>query len=238
MRRNSGKRLRIVEIAFIFLRFNIILRSPCRLRHNPAGSENGPDSLPHFCRFTQPLRDDVTGSSQRDIQVRNLIIDILGRFVMKITHVHFIHLVSQRFQPGLLSHGSASSTLRTIRQIQVLQLVRIDARLNRLPQLRRQLVLRIDCREYRLLAFLHISEHISPMPDPCNLLIIKASRTLLTIAADKRNGTALLKKSRAILHLPILYLKRFRDIFYVYRFHIFNFCQSKFRSRSEIIPYS
>ena len=163
-----------------------------------------PEVLTDGLRFGKPLGDDVTGSGKGLLNRTDLIPDIFPGLCLRVSHLNLPHLVSQRLQAFLLRHRGTGSPLRSVRQIQILQLTGHHTILNFGAQLVRKLSLLGDRGQYALLPLLHLREHIVPVLDLGDGYIIQPSGLLLPVTADERNRVALLEKMYAVLDLPIL----------------------------------
>ena len=112
--------------------------------------------------------------------------------------------VRQWFEPLFAGCRGTGAAFWPPRQVYVLQFGRGDA----VPDTRAQLVSQRsgfgDSLQYSLLAFLHLVEHIGPVPHFGDLCVVHAACLFLAVAADERNGVAVGEHLYAILNLPVL----------------------------------
>ena len=73
-----------------------------------------------------------------------------------------------------------------------------------------------NCLKNVLLPLFHITEHIGPMAHFRNRHLVKPSRALFTVPADKRYSGPFGKKLCAVFHLPLLYSKASCDLVDIY----------------------
>ena len=159
----------------------------------------------HRSGLTQTLSYNITSTSEGFLNRRYLIIHKGLCFTDRIYNRHRIHLICKRLKSSFLCSSCTCTTLWTIRKIKILQFTSFDTVLDTLTKVSCQSTCIGNGLKDSLLTLLHLSKHISPVTDLSDCHIIQPSSTFLTISADERNRSTLLKKRSTILHLPILH---------------------------------
>src|SRR5436305_1503447 len=85
---------------------------------------------------------------------------------------------------------SPRPALRLERQVEVLQLLLLPARLQPRAQRVRQLPLLVDARDHRLAPLRQLAEVAPPLLDLPDLGLVERAGALLAIAGDERDGGA------------------------------------------------
>ena len=170
-------------------------------------------------RLGEALGNDVTGTRKGVVDRGHLALDIAGRFGGRIGRFASPQCVRKRFQALCGSHGSLRLPLGAERQIEVLELLRIDSPFNAGAEIVGQGACLVYCLEDEILALFHSVEDIDLVADGAHLLIVEATGPLLAVAAYEGNGAAVGEKIGAVFHLPGLYREQGGDMIYIQLFH-------------------
>ena len=208
-----------MEVTAIFGGFRAFLSGFGHLGQHAAGAVDTSQRFPVDGRFTDSFGQYVAGALQRLLHRTDFPFHILAGFLFRTGGLAFPEQIGQRLQSPGYRHRSTGFPFGPIRQIQILQLTGIHTVFYLLPKGRRQLFLFFDGLQDRRLALFHLGENFGPVLDFGHFDVIEAARTLLPVTADERDGAAIGKQFRAILHLPGLHAQQLSNILDVEFFH-------------------
>ncbi len=199
VRGHMGERFRPVEIAAVLV--GLVRGRILRLFGNDAaGAENLPHGLANHGCLAQALGDDVTGSGKGRLGVVES-----GRVTVRVRGGVVPHLVGKRLISGFLCRRRPCAPFRTVRKIEVLQNVRLDALLNLSPEFIGQRTGCGDGLKYAGLALFHHVEVLREMLYLRDRDIVQRARALFPVARDERHGRTLRQEFNGILDLPDLH---------------------------------
>ena len=210
VRRNLSQRFNVVEVipelgAFVFLAFH---HSDFQLAFLPDEIAQGAKQLGIFGKT---LHQNVAGTVQSGFDILNagFRIEVTGSDGFRILGGIVVEGIGQRLQtcfPGNLRLGAA---LGLVGQVKIFQAVLGVGSFDGGPQLVGQLALFLNAVEDGAPAVFQLTQVAQPLFQGPQLAIVQGTRYFFSVASNKGNGSAFIKKGNGGINLLFTYAELF-----------------------------
>lgn len=207
MRRDAVEGHREIEIRAVFVGVLRFLSGFGDGGDYAALAEDRAEILADFCGLAQPFGNYVARSGEGVVNAGNLSFDKGSRGCDDIAGADVPHHVRERLEAKLLRYCGTGAALRLEREVYILKLSGGDTVFDSVLESVIQCAGLGNGLEDCVLAFFHFGEDVDPVLDFGHLGIIHTARLFLSVAADERDGVAVLEHVGAILDLPALELE-------------------------------